>query len=133
MSDEKRDYKREAKENAVKLVDDFSNLVNGSPDVEAIVEQFKREHRTLQQSMFRVILTLIVSMTKDDYHTDGRNEQSKDIAKKLILGYAEMVKREDKVRMLAEGCGEEYSEEKSEKYRMDIVNAPEKYIGLSFI
>ena len=133
MSEEKRDYRREAREKAVKLVDDFSNLVNGSPDVEAIVEQFKREHRTLQQSMFRVILTLIISMTKDDYHTDGRNEYSKEVAKKLICGYAEMVKQEDKARMLAEGCGEEYSEQKSEKYRLDIINAPDKYIGLSYI
>ena len=130
---EQRDYRREARESSIKLIDDFSNLVNGSTDVEAIIEQFQREHRTLQQSMFRVILALIVSMTKEDYHTDGRNQQSKEIAIKLVHGYAEMVKKEEKERLLREGCDEEYSEKKAESYRLDIVNSPDSYMGVGYI
>ena len=33
MEEIKRDYAAERKEAAIKLIEDFSNIVNGSPDV----------------------------------------------------------------------------------------------------
>lgn len=47
-------------------------------------------HRTLQQSIFRLIVTIINFMADDNYRTDDRNQASHDISKKL----AEILKDE---------------------------------------
>lgn len=41
-------------------------------------------HRTLQQKLFRTILEVIEFMSSDEYMTDGRNQASKEMAKKIV-------------------------------------------------
>lgn len=41
-------------------------------------------HRTLQQSIFRLIVAIINFMANDNYRTDDRNQASHDISKKLV-------------------------------------------------
>jgi len=129
-----RNYAQEREDASIKLIDDFANLVNGQPDVEALLTRFKQEHRTLQQSMFRVIVQLLVMISKDDYPTDGRNEESKNMAKRFVTGYVEIWKQEDKKRLI-EKCGysEEEAEKGAERYKQQILAEPEKYLGLSTI
>ncbi len=129
-----RDYVRERKEASIKLVDDFANLVNGQPDIGAILARFKQEHRTLQQSMFRVIAQILIMISKDDYATDPRNEESKNMAKRFVSGYMEMWKKEDKQRLI-ESCGysEEEAEISAERLKQQMIAEPERYLGLSCI
>lgn len=117
------------------LIEDFSDLVNNfNFESKPFIQAFSRQHRTLQQNMFRTMVDLIIFMSSDEYRTDGRNEGSKALAKKLIAGYAEITKVEEKDRLLnREGCGETYSEEKAEEYRLQILTNPQSYIGLSHI
>jgi hypothetical protein len=128
------EYQEKRDEASKKLIEDFSNLVNNfSFEPDSFIEAFSRQHRTLQQNMFRVIINLVISVSKDSYATDGRNEQSKAMAKKLIAGYALITKEEEKQRMLKQGCGEEFSEKQAEEYRVQINESPEAYIGLGHI
>jgi hypothetical protein len=75
--------------NGVKLAEKMADYVNTfNRNVgKNFIEGFCRQHRTLQQSSFRMILELIEFMASDDYMTDGRNEGSKEVAKKLIKGF----------------------------------------------
>jgi len=41
-------------------------------------------HRTLQQTLFRTIVTTIKLMASDDYPHDQRNKASHEIAKRII-------------------------------------------------
>lgn len=68
------------------LLTDFVNSSNRDKQVE-FIEAFCREHRTLQQSAFRLMLALIEHMATSEYRTDGRNEQSHKIAKILVDGF----------------------------------------------
>jgi hypothetical protein len=71
-----------------KLAEDMGNFVNSYGHNEKdFIEGFMRQHRTLQQSSFRVILKLIEAITSDDYRHDGRNEASHLMAKKLKKGF----------------------------------------------
>lgn len=45
------------------------------------------EHRTLQQSFTKLCLSWIEHVAKDEYRTDGRNEQSQKIARELLDGF----------------------------------------------
>ena len=54
---------------------------------EGLKVAFNREHRTRQQAIFKVMCSLIEHMSTDEFRTDGRNEMSKDVAKKLIRGF----------------------------------------------
>jgi hypothetical protein len=130
-----RDYQAEREEKSRKLIQDFANLVNGGAETEALQDQFKREHRTLQQSMFREILGLICMISKldDRRDVDGRNEDSKKLAQKLIAGYAEIIKKEEKERLLGYGYDEEQAEAKANEYRKQIIEAPEKFLGVRCI
>lgn len=76
------------------LVDALSDYVNHRKSDNAFIEAFKREHRTLQQSMFRMLLKLIEEIGGDEYHTDMRNEASKAIAQTLLKGFKETKKQE---------------------------------------
>jgi hypothetical protein len=73
----------------VKLAGELADYVNyNSRDrYKDFIEGFTRQHRTLQQSSFRMILKLIEFMTTDDYRTDLRNEDSKEMAKSLLKGF----------------------------------------------
>lgn len=73
-------------EDAKEFIEDFGDLVNGSADMEAIIDQFQKEPKDLQQNMFNVILGLIVYVASDDFQTDGRNKYSHKVAKEIIEG-----------------------------------------------
>ena len=68
------EYQIQEKEKSEKVVNDFANLVNNmSFEPEHFIKCFARQHRTLQQKMFSTMMAVMVSMTKDEYGTDGRN------------------------------------------------------------
>ena len=129
------DYKAEREEKSRNLIKDFENLVNGSADSEAMHDQFKRAHRTLQQSMFREILKLICMIARmdDRRDIDGRNEQSKEVAKKLLAGYAEIIAKEELERLKMVGYDLESATAKAEEYKRSIIENPEMYLGLRHI
>jgi hypothetical protein len=105
------------------LMTKLSNYVNYGKSNKAFIDAFKREHNTLQQSMFKMFLELMEEMANGEYYTDGRNEASKNIAKTLIKGFKEAKKQE----YINEGV--------SEKRAEDYVNIgdgakPSKYLPL---
>jgi len=128
-------YKEERKQKSIQLIEDFANLVNGGADSEALQDKFKREHRTLQQSMFREILKLIcvVSKLDDVRDIDDRNKASKVMAKRLVEGYAEIRKQEEIGYLKRSGFSQEEAEAKAEQYRKQILEDPEAYFGLPCI
>ena len=94
----------------------FSDFVNTSSRNNAqVIEAFSMQHRTLQQSMLRMMLVLIEHMSSDDYRTDGRNTASKKVAKMIIEGFNEMTIKE----IISQGYTREVAEEyvKSEYYK----------------
>jgi len=130
------EHQQKREKNIEKLIEDFSNVVNsmsfGAVENRKFFEEFCRQHRTLQQSMFRVILSLLVQMTTEDYRTDGRNEQSKDIAQKLICGYADQVK-EAYLDESPERRGDEYYERKAEEIKQSVLENPTSYLGVRHV
>lgn len=79
-----------------KLAEDMGDYVNTFSDKSKdFIEGFCRQHRTLQQSSFKMILKLIEHMATDEYRTDPRNEDSKDIAKKLLSGFKKELNDDD--------------------------------------
>ncbi len=113
---------REAKE----LTNKLSDYVNHNRSNKAFIEAFKREHRTLQQSMFKLFLEMVedlaVEMASDNYHTDGRNEASKNVAKTLIEGF-KMAKKEEYIK-------DGVSEERATEYVSGIGEKPSRYLPL---
>ncbi len=49
------------------------------------------EHRTLQQSTMKAFLEFIEFAASDDYRTDGRNEETKRMAQRLIDGFVHKI------------------------------------------
>jgi hypothetical protein len=129
-------YKAEKKAQVEKLVKDFEDTVNsmtfGEDEYQIFFEAFCRCHRTLQASMFNVILSLISKMTSEDYFTDGRNEHSKTVAQKLVEGFAEQYKN-DYLDSEPNRRGDEYYEKKAEEYKQMILDEPAKFLGMPFI
>jgi hypothetical protein len=109
---------KEAKE----VVEKLSDYVNYNKSRKAFIEAFKREHRTLQQSAFRMLLELVEEMATENYHTDGRNEQSKIVAQTLLKGFA-MAKKQE---YLNEGL----SEERATSYVSGDGAKPSRYLPL---
>lgn len=61
--------------NGKELANAFSDAVNSSNfDCEEFATYFARQHRSLQQSMMRAMLTCVDKAASADYGTDGRNE-----------------------------------------------------------
>ena len=65
---------------------DFVNTYSRDKNKD-FIEGFTRQHRTLQQSSFRMILQLIEHMASDEYRTDDRNAGSQKVAKQLLKGF----------------------------------------------
>ena len=86
----------------------LGNYVNYRKNTQAFIDAFKREHRTLQQSAFRMLLELVEDMATDNYHTDGRNEDSKKMAKQLIEGFKLAKKQEYINQGVSEARATEY-------------------------
>jgi hypothetical protein len=98
---------------------DFVN--NYNHDAEGFIKHFQRQHRTLQQSSFRLILSLIETIASDDYATDGRNEQSHAVAKKLLNGFkGEVVKQ-----YMEQGD----SRESAEKFASSEYSVPSRFLS----
>lgn len=79
------------------LAQEFSSFVNnygGSEKKEEFVNAFCNQHRTLQQSMFGLILQVIEKVASDEYRTDGRNEASHKVAKQIVKGFREQYKKD---------------------------------------
>jgi hypothetical protein len=109
-------------EKAKQLAEDFSDFVNSyGHNTDAFIEAFSRQHRTLQQSMMRVMLATIEHVSSDNYHTDGRNEQSKDVAKKLISGF--------KKELAIEQQGMFLTEERLQDYVNSEYCTPSRFLG----
>jgi hypothetical protein len=76
--------------------------------------------------MFKLFLEMVedlaVEMASDNYHTDGRNEASKNVAKTLIKGF-KMAKKE-------EYMNDGVSEERAIEYVSGIGEKPSRYLPL---
>jgi hypothetical protein len=107
---QEREYERLEKEirDAKEVVDALGNYVNYRRSSKAFAEAFKREHRTLQQSAFKMFLELMEEMATENYHTDGRNEDSKKMAKTLLKGFQLAKKQEYIEQGVSEQRAEEY-------------------------
>ena len=131
MTEQEQEFEREERENqrlekeirdAKEVINTLGNYVNYRRSSKAFAEAFKREHRTLQQSMFRMFLELIEDMASENYHTDGRNEDSKKMAQTLIKGF-QMVKKQE---YLEQGV----SEQRAEEYVSGEGAKPSRYLPL---
>jgi uncharacterized membrane-anchored protein YjiN (DUF445 family) len=70
------------------LVQEITDYVNTFGDKsKEFNKSMSCEHRTLQQSFTKLCLSWIEHVAKDEYLTDGRNEQSKKIAQQLLEGF----------------------------------------------
>ena len=110
MSDEEliqADREQKEREEATAVMDALARYVNYGKSKKAFIEAFKREHRTLQQSMFRMFLELMEDMATGEYHTDGRNEDSKKMAKTLLEGF-KLAKKQEYIN---DGVSEKRAEE----------------------
>lgn len=74
-------------------VNTFSRETN-SRFAQALAEKLANEHRTLQQSTLRLFLETIEMMASEEYRTDARNESSKQVAKRLMKGFAKVIAEE---------------------------------------
>jgi hypothetical protein len=76
---------------ANQITEEITNYLNSYNDKsEEFNKAMSREHRTLQQNFTRLCLKWLEHVASDEYYTDGRNEQSKDIAQKLLGGFKEL-------------------------------------------
>ena len=67
-----------------KLYSDMVGLMlNGGFSNKAFCENMTNEHRTLQQAFTRLCFEWIKTCASDDYRTDGRNEHSHEVCKKV--------------------------------------------------
>jgi hypothetical protein len=92
---------------AARELEDFIN--GGSSEQDNFVEGFLRMHNTLQQSTMRLMFKCIEAMAAVE-HVDGRNQASKETAKKVLAGYREQMR----LKFLEEGSTESKAKEYSE-------------------
>jgi hypothetical protein len=92
---------------AARELEDFIN--GGSSEQDNFVEGFLRMHNTLQQSTMRLMFKCVEAMAAVEY-VDGRNQASKETAKKVLAGYREQMR----LQFLAEGSTESKAKEYSE-------------------
>ena len=116
----KRLKEQEQLEEAKAVITAMANFVNYRKPNKAFIEAFKREHRTLQQSMFRMMLELVEDMASENYPTDGRNEASKQVAQALLKGF-QMAKKQE---YLNQGI----SKQRAEDYVSGEGAKPSKYL-----
>ena len=90
------DWKQQAQDAGVEASDTMGRLVNSysSEGGEAFIKRMSCEHRTLQQSFTRLCLKWLEHVASEEYRTDGRNEDSKKVAKRLIDGFIKEVAKE---------------------------------------
>ena len=111
-----------SKLNGKELANELTNFVNNyNCDHEEFINAFCREHRTLQQSSFRLFLMLLDKLASDEYRTDGRNKSSHEVAKKMIKGFKKVIIEEQ----IAMGN----SEESAKQYVESDYAKPHRFLG----
>jgi len=112
MSEDEIERKAQKEEQEIRdakvVMDALGNYVNYRKSPKAFIEAFKREHRTLQQSAFRMLLELVEEMASVSYQTDGRNEDSKKMAQTLLEGFKLAKKQEYLNQGVSEARATEY-------------------------
>lgn len=67
------------------VVQELTDYLNSFTSKEKeFCESMSRGHRTLQQGFTRLCLQWLEHCATDDYHTDGRNKSSQEVAKKIM-------------------------------------------------
>ena len=86
----------EQNEKAKELASQITDYVNrgGRQCGQELAMSLSLEHRTLQQGTMKIFLQFIELAAGDDYSTDGRNEATKDVAKKLVRGFVKELSKE---------------------------------------
>ena len=80
---------------AKEIAEIITNHLNTFGDKsEAFNNAMSRQHRTLQQNFTRLCLQWLEHVASDEYSTDGRNEQSKEVAQKLLAGFKDLQVKE---------------------------------------
>lgn len=103
-------------------VNGLTNFVNNySHDPEQFITAFCRQHRTLQQSTFRLFLQLIEFMATEDYPTDGRNQGSHELAKRLLEGF--------KLAVIEDQMNNGVSKKDAEQFVESEYAKPHRYLG----
>lgn len=92
---------------------EFSQAVNCGKSGQ-LLEQFQKDHPTLQQGMIREMVKVIHHMAEKTY-TDPRNHCSKKICKWMVDGYMAGKKQE----LLEAGYSEEKANDLLKNFRMD--------------
>jgi uncharacterized membrane-anchored protein YjiN (DUF445 family) len=75
-----------------KVLTDYLNTF--SDKNKAFNKAMEREHRTLQQAFTKLALSWLEHIASDDYRTDPRNEQSKQIAQQLLAEFRAYQRRQ---------------------------------------
>jgi hypothetical protein len=78
----------------VNNVTDYLNSFSNKQD--QFIEEMNKEHRTLQQSFTRLCLAWLENCASENYHFDGRNEQSHNISKDIMKGFKEIKESDSK-------------------------------------
>lgn len=119
--EQKRDYEQESNQRGIDASEMMSDFVNKSREYKAFTDNFLRQHRTLQQSMIRLMLEVIEKVASDEYRFDARNQGAHETCKRLIAGH----KTEVYKLLLSQGETENGAKNYSEgEYCM-----PSKYLG----
>ena len=101
------------------MMGELSNFVNNmGHDSEGFVNQFTREHRTLQQSTIRLMLKTVEAMAETKNY-DGRNEGSVEVCNQLVNGF-----RKERIQKFID---EGETPERAEKYVGDF--NPSQFLG----
>jgi hypothetical protein len=85
--------KKTAKE-TVETVTDYLNSFSSKE--KEFIDQMNLEHRTLQQSFTKLCLAWLENCASEEYHFDGRNEQSHGIAKDMLNGFKQVKETDSK-------------------------------------
>jgi hypothetical protein len=110
--------------NGKELANELTNFVNNyNCNTEQFIKAFCREHRTLQQSAFRLLLMLTEHLATNEYgnQTDGRNKSTHEVAKKLLKGFKQVIVEEQMA------MGE--SEESAKRYVESDYAKPHRFLG----
>ena len=84
------------KEQAKDMADKFTTFVNNyNHDADAFIDAYCNEHRTLQQSGFRLMLKLIERFASDEYRFDDRNHAVHQTSKLLLDGFKEVIMKQE--------------------------------------
>lgn len=75
----------------VQVISDFVN--NFGLDEKEFISLLEREHRTIQQSVTKLMLKWLEHVASPEYRTDGRNEGSKQTAQWMLTAWNEWIEK----------------------------------------